>query len=426
MEKRCDILQAPAFPGAQIGTAGTASGSCNKEFILRGYVLAAASGVNGFPGENGQALRESIIAYAREHLGRDLEARDERQEFDVHGWQGLGSLGIPGLFVPPCYGGRGASFFDTAQALAALGYGCADNGLIFAMNAHMWACAAAVLHFGNEPQKRKWLPGLCRGERIGAHAASERQAGSDISAIATTARFEGGRYLLNGRKIFVTNGPLADLLVVLAVLEGDPRAAGLTAFLVEKTSPGFSVERTVSKMGLRTAQMGEILLRDCEIPAENLLGDPGGGMAVFNRTMELERIFILAASIGSMERLVERCVRFARGRSQFGRRIGSYQMISSRIVDMKLRLETARALLDRAARLKDENRSAFLEAALVKLHLSESWVACCMDALQIHGGSGYLTETGIERELRDAMGSRFYSGTSEIQKVIIAGMLGVE
>ena len=373
----------------------------------------------------GAGARERIVAYAREHLARDLDSLEEPAGFNRDGWNGIAGLGIHGLFVPRNYGGGGADLTTTAGALEALGYGGADNGLIFAVNAHMWACEAALLHFGSEEQKQKWLPGLCSGALVGGHAATEAEAGSDIASVATTARLDARRYRLNGRKIFVTNGPIADLLVVFAVTDTHAGNSGLTAFLVEKTLPGFSVERTVPKMGLRGALMGEILLRDCEVPEANLLGHSGEGMAVFNRTMEWERAFILASSIGASDRLVERCIQFVRKRKQFGQRIGAFQMVASRIVDMKLRLETARALLYRVAALIDQGRSAFLEASLVKLHLSECWVACCLDAQQIHGGAGYLTENGIERELRDALGSRFFSGTSEIQKVIVAGMMGL-
>jgi len=368
-------------------------------------------------------MRERIARAARESLGRHLADLDQREEFDALGWKTIAGLGIHGLFIPKSYGGSGVDFLTTVCALEGLGSGCEDNGLIFAVNAHMWACEAPLLYFGSEEQKNKYLPGLASGAMIGAHAATEREAGSDVAAIKTTASRDAHLYVLNGNKLFVTNGPIADVIVVFAKL--DPSKPALTGFLVEKGTPGLRVKRTMSKMGLRTAMMGELDLENCRVPATNRLGDEGSGMAVFNAGMELERAFILSSAVGTMERLVERCTQFAKSRRQFGRSIGSFQMVSNKIVEMKLRLDTSRALLYRVAWLKQQGRSAFMEAAETKLHLSESWVQTCLDALQIHGGHGYLTESGLERQLRDALASRIFSGTSEMQRVIIGEMMGL-
>lgn len=368
-------------------------------------------------------LKERMARAARESLGGNLAELDQREEFDAAGWKTIAALGIHGLFIPRSCGGSGADFLTTVCALEGLGNGCEDNGLIFAVNAHMWACEAPLLFFGSEAQKQKYLPALASGAMIGAHAATEREAGSDVGAIRTIAARDGDAYVLNGSKLFVTNGPIADLLLVFAKL--DSARPALTGFLIEKGTAGLRVRRTMSKMGLRTAMMGELDLQNCRVPAGNRLGDEDGGMAVFNAGMELERAFILSSAVGTMERLVDRCTRFAKGRKQFGRSIGSFQAVSNKIVEMKLRLDTSRALLYRVAWLKQQGRSAFMEAAETKLHLSESWVQTCLDALQIHGGYGYLTESGLERQLRDALASRIFSGTSEMQRVIIAEMMGL-
>jgi hypothetical protein len=241
----------------------------------------------------------------------------------------------------------------------------------------------------------------------------------------TTAEKRQGRYVLNGGKTWVTNAPVADVLVVYATIDPAKGAAGVTAFLVEKDAPGFTVGRKLDKMGLRTSPMAEVFFDNCEIPEENLLGKEGSGSQLFTRSMTWERGCILASAVGSMQRLLETSIKHARERKQFGQAIGKFQQVSSRIVDMKLRLETARRLLYHTAWLRDQGKGSVMEAALVKLHISEAWVKTCEDAIQIHGGYGYMTESEIERELRDAIGSRIYSGTSEIQRNLVAALLGL-
>jgi alkylation response protein AidB-like acyl-CoA dehydrogenase len=255
---------------------------------------------------------------------------------------------------------------------------------------------------------------------------TEPGSGSDAyGGLKTSAEKRGDHYVLNGTKTFITNAPVADLMVVFATVDPAKGAQGITAFLVERSAPGLSVIGPIAKMGLTTVPMGQVILENCPVPAAQRLGREGSGVAIFTHAMEWERAFILASAVGAMERLLETCIQYARRRQQFGQPIGKFQLVASRIVDMKLRLETARALLYKVAWLKAQDRSAFLEAALAKLYISESWVASCLDAMQVHGGYGYLTEFEVERELRDALGSKFYSGTSEIQRLIIARCLGL-
>src|SRR6266851_4284729 len=230
---------------------------------------------------------------------------------------------------------------------------------------------------------------------------------------------------LEGQKTFITSAPLASVFLVLATVDPAKGAGGLTAFLVERNTPGLRVSGHFEKMGLRTTQLAEVFLDDCRIPAGNILGREGGGSAVFNCAMEWERAFILVPALGTMQRLLDECIKYATIRKQFGVPIGKNQAVANKIVEMQLRLETARLLAYRTAWLKSRKRRLTLEPSEVKLHLSESWVQCCLDAMQIHGGSGYIVETGIERELRDSLSSKLYSGTSEIQKVIIARYLGL-
>jgi alkylation response protein AidB-like acyl-CoA dehydrogenase len=368
---------------------------------------------------------DAVGKFATAELNHNLVENDRNGVFNRDGWRKCGAMGIQGLAVPADYGGLGKDPLTTVGALERLGYACRDNGLVFSLNAHMWTACAPLVSFGTEQQKKKYLPGLCSGELIGGNAMSEPASGSDAYGMRTTAVKKDGRYVLNGRKIFITNGPVADVLVALAVTDPAKGAAGISAFLVEKSFKGFSVVRELEKMGLRTSPMAELLFEDCEVPEENLLGKEGAGSSLFTLSMTWERGCILASAVGSMQRLLETCVRYARQRKQFGQPIGKFQLVGSRIVDMKLRLETARGMLYQSAYQRSIGRSAVMESALAKLHISENWVKCCEDAMQIHGGYGYMTDHEIEREMRDAMASRIYSGTSEIQRNLIASLLGL-
>ncbi len=370
-------------------------------------------------------LKEAVLKFARQELSADVGRMDREGEFNIQGWRKCGELGIQGLPVQKKYGGSEADPLTTIVALEALGYGCRDNGLLFSLNAHIWSCEIPILTSGTEAHKQHYLTKLCRGEWIGGNAMSEPDSGSDAFSLKTTARKVGDRYILNGGKVFATNAPVADVMIVYATVDRSKGQYGVTAFLVERGFPGYSVSRKTEKMGLRTSPMGEIFLDDCEVPAENCLGREGAGAAIFTHSMEWERSFILASAVGTMGRLLETCVQYAKQRKQFGKPIGKFQLVASKIVDMKMRLETARLLLYRLAWLKQRGQPALMEAALAKLYVSECWTQSCLDAIQLHGGYGYMSEFELERELRDALGSKLYSGTSEIQRQIVAQFLGL-
>jgi hypothetical protein len=375
--------------------------------------------------EQQSELRERAAEMARRELNEGMLQRDAEGTFNRSGWKRCGEFGIQGMPIPERYGGGGFDPLTTVGVLESLGYGCKDNGLVFSINAHMWTAEIPILDFGTEEQKRRYLPGLCSGELIGGNAMTEPGSGSDAYSLATTAERRGDHYLLRGSKCFVTNGPVADVLVVYANSNPERGPNGISAFLLEKGFPGFSWTENHEKMGLRTSPMAELYFDGCRVPVENRLGKEGAGKSLFTHSMTWERACILASAVGSMQRLLETCIRHARERKQFGASIGRNQLIQTKIVDMKLRVETARALLYQAAWLRGRGRSIFLEAALAKLHASESWVACAEDAIQIHGGYGYMRGYEVERELRDALGSRIYSGTSEIQRSLIASLLGL-
>ncbi len=371
------------------------------------------------------AFKDAVVRFARKELNDGLAERERDGKLSRRNWQKCAEFGLIGLATPEAYGGAGEDILTTMLVMEGLGYGCKDNGLIFAINAQMWSVMHPILAFGSEAQKRKYLPSLVSGERIGAHGMSEPDSGSDAFSLRARAVRADGGYVLNGTKTFVTNGPIADMAVVFATVNPDRGRWGVTAFLVDTGTPGFSVSEPIEKMGLRTSPMSELVLQDCFVPEDARLGKEGAGVSVFNSSMEWERSCILAAHVGAMERQIEESVQYARERKQFGQPIGKFQSVSNRVADMKVRLETARLMLYKVAWLKKQGKSAVMEAAIAKLYLSEAFVRSSEDAMRIHGGYGYMKEFEIERDLRDALGGVFYSGTSDIQRQIIARLMGL-
>jgi alkylation response protein AidB-like acyl-CoA dehydrogenase len=371
------------------------------------------------------ALQQAAEAFARSELGRDLQQRDRTEGFDRHGWTRCAEFGVMRMPVPEEYGGLGLGLTDLIAVMEGLGYGTADHGLLFSIHAHMWTNVMPILAFGSAEQKSRYLRRLISGEWIGANAASEPDAGSDLFSMRTVVRREGDEYVLDGAKTFVSNAPLADVFVLYATLDPSLGATGITAFIVDAGTPGLTVGRRLEKMGLRTSTMAEVVLKGCRVPVGSRLGREGRGVTVFDSSMEWERGCILAGSLGAMRRHLEACIEHARHRQQFGHPIAKFQSVANRIVDMQVRLDTSRALVYRIGQLKDSGLPARTEAAIAKLHVSESFAASAFDAMRIFGSYGYMTEYGLERELRDALGGVFYSGTSDIQRNIIARALGL-
>jgi alkylation response protein AidB-like acyl-CoA dehydrogenase len=375
--------------------------------------------------EEQKELQNGAIEFARKALNDDIIRRDHEEIFSHDGWKACAHFGVQGLPVPAEYGGMGLGISEVIAVMEGLGYGGRDQGLLFSINAHLWTATLPIMFFGSEDQRRKYLPGLSNGELIGANGASEPDAGSDIFSMRMRAEKRGDSYVLNGTKTFVSNAPVADLFVVYATIDAGLGPMGITGFLVDSNTPGLTVGRKLEKMGLRTSPMSEVVFDDCVIPAANRLGREGRGVAVFECSMEWERGCILANYLGLMRRQLENCIDYARTRKQFGKPIGKFQSVANRIVDMKVRLDACRPLVYRIGQLKQQNKPAVLESSIAKLLVSESLVKSCEDALQIFGGYGYMVEQGIERDLRDALGSTIYSGTSEIQRNIIAKSLGI-
>ena len=371
-------------------------------------------------------LRDNIIKFAQRELNEGARDRDREQAFSRELWRKCADIGIQGLPVPEEYGGSGFDPLSCAVALEALGYGCRDGGLVFSLCAHLLACVVPTLAHGSAEQKRRYLPGLCDGTLIGMHAITEPGSGSDTFAMRTKAEKQGNRWKINGTKTFVSNGPLGDLAIVFAVTDaGKGFHGGVTAFLVPAGSPGFSVGKKFEKMGLRTSHVGELVFQDLDIPDDAVLGTVGGGSAVFATAMDWERSLLVASHVGVIERLMETSIAYARTRSQFGQPIGKFQAVAHKIADMKTQLEAARLLTYRSAWRLDHARNASLDASITKLFVSETLLKVALDTVQIHGGYGFMAEYDVERTLRDAVGGTIYSGTSEMQRNIIARWLGL-
>ena len=354
-----------------------------------------------------------------------IVARDRESRFARDLWERCAKFGILGLSVPVEYGGAEIDLPTAMLVMEGLGEGCPDNGLAFALNAQLWTVQRPIARFGTAEQKQRYLPGLCNGTLLGAHALTEPEAGSDAFSLSMRAERRGDDYVLTGTKSLVTLGPIAD--VILAFASTNPAAGkwGVSAFVVERATTGVRAEPMQQKMGLRTVPIGTLHFEECVVPASARLGPEGAGVSISNHSLEVERCCILASQLGAMERQLQRAIAYARSRRQFGQPIGKFQSVSNRVADMKLRIETARLLLYKVAWLVERGEPAMMEAALLKLYLSEAFVESGMDAIRIHGGLGYLSETGVERDLRDAVGGVLYAGTSDIQRNIVSRLLGL-
>lgn len=372
-----------------------------------------------------QERKKEIINFAKNELSNDFIQRDKVGQFSRSDWEKCAQFGIIGLPMPKEFGGSEADIMETMLVMEALGYAYRDNALIFGMNAQMWSVQMPILSHGTQVQKERYLKPMIAGSMIGAHCMSEPDSGSDAYSLKTTAVKEGNEYILNGSKTFITSGPVADTYLVFATVNSNRGMWGVTAFMVDRGTPGLEVKPVIEKMGFKTIPMGSIQLSNCRIPEENRLGPEGAGAQMFNGSMEWERSCILASSLGAMEFQLEQSIQYAKNREQFNKPIGKFQSISNRIADMKIRLETARLMLYKVAWMKSVGKSAVMEAAIAKLYISECFVQSSMDAVRIHGANGYLTDFGIEYALRDSVGGLIYSGTSDIQRNIISRMLGL-
>lgn len=369
--------------------------------------------------------RETIVRFSREELDYDLAEQEKSGVFPWEAWRKCADMQLMALPFPEQYGGGGVDFLTTVLSLNAFGYACKDAGLVHAIATQI-LCGLQLYLFGSEELKEKYLPVLCRGEKVFAQAITEPGSGSDALSMRTRAEKKGDLFCLNGSKTFITNGPMADVVIVFAVTDPQKKSlGGISCLVIEEDLKGFQKCKPLEKMGLCTLQNGELFFDNCEVATDRLLGKEGQGAIIFNESMEWERSLLPAAHLGTMERILETSVKYAKERSAFGKAIGSYQSVANKLSLMKMNIELGKGILYRCATLKDRKKRAPLEASICKLFISESLKQSCLDSVQIHGGYGYMREYEIERDLRDSIASTIYSGTSELQHNIISRFMGL-
>ena len=370
-------------------------------------------------------IRESIIKFALRELNSNLMENEEKGYFPRDKWKKCCEMGLIALLAPQEYGGCGEDLSTLLHALQALSYACKDTGLVHSIVTQI-VCMKKIALYGTESQKQMYLPPISKGEKIAAQAVSEPEAGSDVLSMRTKAIKSKDTFILSGTKTFVSNAPLADVILVLAVTNPERRQfGGISCFIVEKDTNGCSSGKPFDKMGLRTLQLGELFFDECSIPTANLLGREGQGMIIFNELIEWERALLSAVHLGTMERVLESCLKYAKTRVQFGHSIGKFQSISNKIADMKINIELGKLILHKISWLKKHKKRATLESSIGKLFISEALKKACTEAVQIHGGYGYMKEYEVERDLRDSIASTIYSGTSELQRNIISTLAGL-
>lgn len=339
-------------------------------------------------------------------------------------WQVAASRGLTGLCLPVEHGGRGLGALDTALCLEAMGAGILDTGFTFGIAAHLLACGVAIRDFASERIRAKLLPALTTGGWIAANAMTEAGAGSNVSSLRTTALRDGSTYVLNGSKSFVSNGPIADVLVVYAMTNPSAGYLGISAFVVDRDSPGVKIGPPLQKLGLLGCQAAAVTFDNCRVDADRLLGHEGDGSRIFQASMTWERACLPAIYLGVMATQLRQCVERARSRRQFGRPLTDFQAVSHRLAEMKQRLESSRLLLYRACWLLDQgDPSAAAAAALAKMTVSEAVVTNSLCAIHLHGADGHLRSSGIDAGLRDGLPSTIFSGSTEIQKEIVVNEL---
>jgi len=369
-------------------------------------------------------FKKELIQFAKKEIVPRVREHDLKGEFDFESFRKMGDFGILGLHFPEELGGQGADVITTVLAGEALGEAGVDGGLTLAYGAHTFLCADTIFRHATDAQRRKYIPKLASGEWIGCMGLSEPDAGSDVASMRTVAEKKGDTYVLNGTKMWITNGPIANVAVVYAKTNPEAQHAGISAFIVEKGTPGFSAGPPLIKMGVRTSHTSELIFQDCVLPAENLLGKEGEGFLMAMQTVEWDRSALLAPFVGSATYLLKKCAQYAKGRVQFGRPIGQFQAIKHKLADIRIFGEAARALVYRIAWCKDQGRPLnHLEAAVAKLFVGDWSLKPTNDAVVLHGGYGYTHEFDVERIFRDSRLAPIGGGTSEIQKMIISKLM---
>ena len=366
-----------------------------------------------------RALYDSMRRLARDVVAPGAAERDRDGRWDPDVWRQLAAAGVAGMPVPEALGGSGGSILDCCLVNEAIAEGGRDGGLSLSLGAHWVIGTVPIWLHGTAEQQARWLPGLCDGSLIGAWASTEPEAGSDAAGIRTTARRDGQDYVLDGTKMFITNGPVADVCTVLARAEQGP-----TAFVVDTRTLGFRVGREIEKMGCRSSPTSEIVLQDCRVPATAVLGTPGEALwRIAFECFDWERTVMLAGVVGGMRGTLDETIAYAKQRQQFGKPIAHFQAVAHKIADMEVNYQVCRNAVYRAAWLKQHGAEHTVEASVAKVLVGRLAVENALEAVQVHGGYGYTRDFPVERALRDAKLASIGGGTTEIQKMIISRVL---
>ena len=366
-------------------------------------------------------LQQMYRAFAENEVDPVAADVDATEEVPMENVKKLARYGFFGIPFPKEYGGQGADYLAYSMAVEELSKKCATTGVI--VSAHTSLCCAPIFENGNEEQKKKYLPDLLSGRKIGAFGLTEPGAGTDASGQKTTAVLDGDEYVLNGSKIFITNGGFADVFVVIAVTDKTKGYKGISAFIVEKGTPGFDFGSKEDKMGIKASSTMELVFRDCRIPAENMLGEEGKGFKYAMQTLDGGRIGIAAQALGIAEGALNKAIKYVKERQQFGRPIANFQNTQFKVAEMAIEIEAARHLVYKAATLKDNGESYTVAAAEAKLKASRVAMDVTTKAVQLFGGYGYSKEYEVERMMRDAKITEIYEGTSEVMLMVVGGAL---
>lgn len=364
-------------------------------------------------------LQDEVRKFAQTELVPVAPEIDESGEFPWKNIKKMAELGLLGIIVPEEYGGAGFDYISLAIAIEEISRGCASTGVIVAVNNSL--VSYPILQFGNEEQKKKYLPLLCKGEKLGAFGLTEPNAGSDVAALEATARLESDYYILNGTKRFITNAGEAGIFVVFAYTNKELKHKGISAFIVERDTPGFSLGKHENLMGIRATANCELIFEDVKIPKENLLGKEGEGFKICMNTLDVSRIDIGAQGVGIAQSALDEAIKYSKERKAFGQPICNFEMVQSMLADMATQIQAARFLVYYAGHCKNKGMTRFSkESAMSKYYATSITVDVARKAVQIHGGYGYTRDYPIERIYRDAKILELYEGTSEIQKIVIA------
>ncbi len=369
-------------------------------------------------------FREMIRKFAETEVKPLAEEVDEQERFPIETVKKMARYGLMGIKFPKEYGGQGGDALAYIMAVEELSKVCGTTGVI--LSAHTSLCCSPIYNFGTEEQKRKYLPKLLSGEHIGAFGLTEPGAGTDASGQQTKAVLDGDHYVLNGSKIFITNAGHADIFVIFAMTDKSLGTKGISAFIVERNFPGFSIGKHEKKMGIKGSSTCELIMENCIVPKENLLGKEGKGFSIAMATLDGGRVGIAAQALGLGEGAIEEAVKYVKERKQFGKRISQFQNTQFKLADMHTKMEAARLLVYNAALKMDSGERFSEEAAMAKLFAAEAAMEVTTQAVQLFGGYGYTREYPVERMMRDAKITEIYEGTSEVQRMVISSAMGVK